>query len=67
MISTMSVSVTLVTDNAKAYAAGIEMRLFGELVKDAESWISLGIMKTSEDIAGDFFKVYTIDSLKPSD
>ena len=50
-------------NNAKAYAAGIETRLFGELVKDAESWISLGIMKTAEDINGDFFKVYTLDSL----
>jgi hypothetical protein len=29
-------------NNAKAYATGIEMRLFGELVKDAESWVSLG-------------------------
>ena len=37
-------------NNAKAYAAGIEMRLHGELVQDAESWISLGIMKTSEKI-----------------
>ena len=47
-------------NNAKAYAAGIEMRLFGELVKDAESWISLGIMKTKEDIKGDFYQsIYT--------
>jgi hypothetical protein len=50
-------------NQAKAYAAGIEMRLFGELVKDAESWISLGIMKTKEDLNGDFYKVYTTDSL----
>lgn len=50
-------------NSAKAYAAGIETRLFGELVKDAESWISLGIMKTAEDIKGDFFKVYKLDSL----
>ncbi len=50
-------------NSAKAYAAGIEMRLYGELVKDAESWISLGIMKTAEDINGDFFKVYKLDSL----
>jgi hypothetical protein len=49
-------------NNAKAYAAGIEMRLFGELVKDAESWISIGFMKTKEDIDGDFFKKYTLDS-----
>jgi hypothetical protein len=27
----------------KAWAAGVEMRLHGELVKDAESWISLGL------------------------
>lgn len=50
-------------NNAKAYAAGVEMRLHGELVPDAESWISLGIMKTAEDITNDFFKVYTLDSL----
>jgi len=50
-------------NNAKAYAAGIEARLFGELVKDAESWISIGLMKTKENIKGDFYKVYTLDSL----
>ncbi len=27
---------------AKAFATGIEARLFGELVKDAESWVSIG-------------------------
>ena len=47
---------------AKAYAAGIEMRLFGEIVKDAESWVSIGFMKTKEDIFGDFYKKYTLDS-----
>jgi hypothetical protein len=50
-------------NEAKAFAAGIETRLFGELVKDAESWISLGIMRTKEDITGDFYKVYKLDSL----
>ena len=48
-------------NNAKAYAMGLEMRLHGELVKDAESWISLGIMNTREDIAGDTYKNYTLD------
>jgi hypothetical protein len=48
---------------AKAYAAGLEMRLFGELVKDAESWISLGIMKTKENLDNDQYEVYTLDSL----
>lgn len=50
-------------NNAKAYAAGLEMRLFGELVKDAESWISIGIMKTRENLENDFYKIYTLDSL----
>ncbi|HYM95553.1 MAG TPA: TonB-dependent receptor, partial [Chitinophagaceae bacterium] len=50
-------------NNAKAYAGGIEMRLFGELVKDAESWISLGIMRTKENINNDFYTVYKLDSL----
>lgn len=46
---------------AKAYATGIEFRLFGELVKDAESWVSLGFMKTKEDIKGDTYKDYTLN------
>ncbi|HEX7902492.1 MAG TPA: TonB-dependent receptor plug domain-containing protein, partial [Chitinophagaceae bacterium] len=49
-------------NNAKAYAAGLEMRLFGELVKDAESWISLGFMRTKEDIEGDTYKDYTLNN-----
>ncbi len=43
---------------AKAYAAGIEMRLHGELVPDAESWISLGIMKTAENLNDDHYYRY---------
>jgi hypothetical protein len=55
-------------NSAKAYAAGIEMRLYGELVKDAESWISLGIMNTKEDIKGDTYKEYTLDEFnQPTD
>ncbi len=55
-------------NSAKAYATGLEMRLFGELVKDAESWVSLGFMRTRENIANDFYTQYTIDSLgKPVD
>lgn len=48
-------------NNAKAYAAGIEMRLFGEIVKDAESWLSIGIMKTKEDLENDTYKDYTVN------
>lgn len=55
-------------NSAKAYATGIEMRLFGELVKDAESWISLGIMNTKEKIAGATYYNYKLDSLnQPTD
>lgn len=48
-------------NNAKAYAMGLEMRLHGELVKDAESWISLGLMNTRENIKGDAYQEYTLD------
>jgi Holliday junction resolvase-like predicted endonuclease len=47
---------------AKAYAFGLETRLYGELVKDAESWISFGIMKTKENINNDAYQQYTLDN-----
>ena len=49
-------------NRAKAYAAGVEFRLFGELVKDAESWVSLGFMRTMEDLKDDYYYNYTLDS-----
>lgn len=49
-------------NDAKAYATGIELRLFGELVKDAESWISIGFMRSRENIENDHYYRYTIDS-----
>lgn len=49
-------------NSAIAYAAGLETRLFGELVKDAESWISLGFMRTRENLKGDTYYDYTTDS-----
>lgn len=53
---------------AKAYAAGAEVRLFGELVKDAESWISLGFMRTRENIDNDHYYNYKLnDQNKPVD
>lgn len=50
-------------NNGRAYATGLELRLFGELVKDAESWISIGLMRTREDLDNDVYKVYQLDSL----
>lgn len=55
-------------NNAKAYATGIEVRLFGDVVKDAESWISFGLMRTRENLNNDFYTTYTLDSAnKPID
>ncbi|MBC7903269.1 MAG: carboxypeptidase-like regulatory domain-containing protein [Gemmatimonadaceae bacterium] len=55
-------------NSAKAYAMGLELRLFGELVKDAESWVSFGLMRTRENISGDNFYNYKLDSLnQPTD
>lgn len=50
-------------NNAKAYATGIEARLFGELVKDAESWVSIGLMRTKENLSDDQWYNYKLDSL----
>jgi len=37
-------------NNGKAYATGLDVRLNGEFVAGNESWISLGILKTEENI-----------------
>ncbi len=37
-------------NNAVAYATGLDVRLNGEFVPGNESWISLGILKTEENI-----------------
>lgn len=45
-------------NNAKAYAYGIETRLYAELVKDAESWLSIGFMRTKEKIDNFNYQTY---------
>lgn len=40
-------------NNAVGYAYGGEVRLYGDLVKDATSWVSVGLMKTMEDVTDD--------------
>ncbi|GAB2823414.1 TonB-dependent receptor [Ferruginibacter profundus] len=45
-------------NDAKAYATGVEARLFGELVKDAESWLSIGFMRTKENLNNDYYYQY---------
>jgi len=49
-------------NSAKAYAAGLEMRLFGEIVKDAESWISIGFLSAKENLENDNYYNYKLDS-----
>jgi len=43
---------------AKGYATGLDMKVNGEFVSGIESWASLSIMKTEEDIIGDFYYKY---------
>ena len=40
-------------NSAKGYAAGIDFRINGEFVKNAESWASLSLFRVMEDIEGD--------------
>ncbi len=42
-------------NNAKGYAAGIDMKINGEFVEGVESWASISIMKTAEDILDDSY------------
>ncbi|MFD2717791.1 TonB-dependent receptor plug domain-containing protein [Hymenobacter monticola] len=44
-------------NNARAYAAGFDARLSGEFVKGAESWFSLGVLTTRENVADDSINV----------
>ncbi len=45
------------TNNAKGYAGGIEFKVNGEFVKGIESWASLSVMQTREDILDDFYYI----------
>jgi hypothetical protein len=42
-------------NNAKAYTAGIDFKLFGELVPGTDSWINFSLMQSKEDIIGDSY------------
>lgn len=39
-------------NESNGYAAGIDMKLFGQFVPGSDSWISFSLMKTSEDLHG---------------
>jgi len=42
-------------NNAHGYAAGIDMKVNGEFVKGVDSWASLSVMQTEEDIEDDYY------------
>jgi hypothetical protein len=40
-------------NNAVGYAEGIDLRLFGQIIEGIDSWITMSVMETKEDIDGD--------------
>ncbi len=46
------------TNNANAYATGVDFKVNGEFVKGVESWFSMSIMKTQEDLVDDSYTTY---------
>lgn len=42
-------------NDAVGYATGIEMKLSGEFIRGLESWVAVSLMKTAEDIIGDYY------------
>lgn len=42
-------------NDAKAYTAGVDFKLYGELVPGTDSWINFSLMDSKEDIIGDWY------------
>ncbi len=49
---------------ANGYAMGFDSKIFGEFVPGVDSWISLSIMQTKEDVVGDYYYQYYKDTLQ---
>lgn len=43
---------------ANGYATGLDMKIYGEFVPEVDSWISVSLMQTREDVIGDFYYQY---------
>lgn len=52
-------------NEARGYATGLDFRLNGEFVNGIESWASLSILKTQEDIVGDYYISKTGQKVEP--
>lgn len=46
------------TNNANAYATGLDFKVNGEFVKGVESWFSMSLMKTEENLVDDYYTEY---------
>lgn len=46
-------------NDARAYAAGVDLKLFGEFVPGTDSWISFSWMRVRENIIGDHYPAYS--------
>ncbi len=46
-------------NDAVAYAAGVDLKLFGEFVPGTDSWISVSWMRVRENIIGDHYSAYS--------
>ena len=45
-------------NNAIGYTTGIDLKLHGEIVENAESWVGVSLMQTQEDIKDDYYFEY---------
>jgi len=52
-------------NNAVGYARGIDTKINGEFVKGTESWFSLSVMETKEDITNDFYFLNDTTKITP--
>jgi hypothetical protein len=43
---------------ARGYSYGLDLRLYGEFVKGAESWLSISLLRTREDLYNDYYRIY---------
>lgn len=43
---------------ARGYAYGLDTRLYGEFVDGAESWLSVSLLRTREDLYDDYYRIY---------
>ncbi|PID94291.1 MAG: TonB-dependent receptor [Bacteroidetes bacterium] len=51
-----NVSIRYLADQvAHGYSAGVDFKVLGEFVRGVDSWMTLSILKTAEDIEGDFY------------